>query len=73
MPLMDRWKPALSGPEDTELQCAKDMLLAASFVRSLESRDQEINLEVRLISDRLEQLAKPPVRKLDRQSRLSIL
>lgn len=58
MPLIDRWKTALSGPEDNDLQCAKDLLLAASFVRSLESRDQAINLEISSQADALDALAK---------------
>lgn len=58
MPLMDRWKSALSGHDDSNSQCAKDLLLAASFVRSLESTDQTVNLEIRQVSQQLDDLAK---------------
>ena len=58
MPLMDRWKSALSGLDDGNSQCSKDLLLAASFVRSLESTDQAVNLEIRQVSQQLDSLAK---------------
>jgi hypothetical protein len=38
-------------------QCAKDIALAASFVRSLESGDHDVNLELERLAGRLERLA----------------
>ncbi len=38
-------------------QCAKDIALAASFVRSLESGDHHVDLELQRIASRLEYLA----------------
>ena len=38
-------------------QCAKDIALAASFVRSLESGDHHVDLELQRLAGRLEHLA----------------
>lgn len=38
-------------------QCAKDIALAASFVRSLESGDHDADLELQRLAGRLEHLA----------------
>jgi hypothetical protein len=38
-------------------QCAKDIALAASFVRSLECGDAHVDLELRRLAGRLEHLA----------------
>ena len=38
-------------------QCAKDVALAASFVRSLETGDREVNMELRQLAGDLERIA----------------
>lgn len=38
-------------------QCAKDLALAASFVRSLETDDREVNVQLQQLAGDLEQIA----------------
>jgi hypothetical protein len=38
-------------------QCAKDLALAASFVRSLETADDNVNQELRRLAGQLERIA----------------
>ena len=59
MPFLERWKAAAADRSSSQqAQCAKDLLLAASFVRSLECADPQANHEIRLMSERLERLAR---------------
>ncbi len=58
MPFWKAWKVAAPEPDLTERKrCAKDIALAASFVRSLETSDGDVNLELRRLAGRLERLA----------------
>ena len=67
MPFLDKWKAAAADRSSSQqAQCAKDLLLAASFVRSLECADHQTNHEIRQISERLDRLARqinPPTSK----------
>ena len=62
MPFLDKWKAAAADRStNQQAQCAKDLLLAASFVRSLECSDPQANDEIRQVAERLDRLA----RKID--------
>ena len=52
------WKAASAEQDRTERKrCAKDIALAASFVRSLETTDNEVNRELQRLAGHLERLA----------------
>ena len=58
LPFWNAWRAASAEPELTEQKrCAKDIALAASFVRSLETNDGDVNLELQRLAGRLERLA----------------
>lgn len=59
LPFWSAWRAAASAePELSERKrCAKDIALAASFVRSLETSDGDVNLELQHLAGRLERLA----------------
>lgn len=58
MLLWNRWKNASTARNMArKRQCAKDLALAASFVRSLETDDREVNLQLRQLAGDLEQIA----------------
>lgn len=40
-----------------QVQCAKDIALAASFVRSLETNDHAVNVELKRVAGSLERIA----------------
>lgn len=58
MPIWERLKTA-SAQRDlaNKAQCAKDLALAASFVKSLETSDREVNQELQQLAGRLERIA----------------
>ncbi|MEM7226761.1 MAG: hypothetical protein AAF495_27565 [Pseudomonadota bacterium] len=59
MPFLEKWKAAAADRNSNQqAQCAKDLLLAASFVRSLECADHQANHEIRQIAERLDRLAR---------------
>jgi len=56
--LWSRWKTAAAEREQIEkTQCARDLALAASFVRSLETEDRAVNLELSRLAGHLERIA----------------
>lgn len=58
MPFWNKWKAATAEREQIEKsQCARDVALAASFVRSLETEDRAVNLELNRLAGRLEGIA----------------
>ena len=58
MPFWSRWKAATAEREHTrKTQCARDVALAASFVRSLETEDRAVNLELSRVASHLERIA----------------
>ena len=58
MPFWSAWKAASAAHDRIERKrCAKDIALAASFVRSLETSDSEVNLELERLAKHLERLA----------------
>ena len=58
MLLWNRWKNASTARNMARQRpCAKDLALAASFVRSLETDDREVNLQLRQLAGDLEQIA----------------
>ena len=58
MPFWSRWKAATAEREQTrKTQCARDVALAASFVRSLETEDRAVNLELSRAASHLERIA----------------
>ena len=58
VPFWKAWRAAAPKPELSERKrCAKDIALAASFVRSLETSDGDVNLELQRLAGRLERLA----------------
>ena len=58
LPFWKAWRAAAPEAELTERKrCAKDIALAASFVRSLETNDGDVNLELQRLAGRLERLA----------------
>ena len=58
LPFWTAWRAASAEPELTERKrCAKDIALAASFLRSLETSDGDVNLELQRLAGRLERLA----------------
>ena len=58
MPFWSRWKAATAERELIEkTQCARDVALAASFVRSLETEDRAVNLELSRLAGHLERIA----------------
>ena len=58
MPFWTAWKAASARHDRTERKrCAKDIALAASFVRSLETGDSEVNVELQRLAVHLERLA----------------
>ncbi len=65
MPFWSKWKAAAAERDQVEKsQCARDVALAASFVRSLETDDLAVNLELDRLAGRLEGIAG----KLDQRS-----
>ena len=69
MTFLDKWKSSTVDRTATlHAQCAKDLHLAASFVRSLECADHKANLEIRQIADRLEKLSRQVVRPSDKEA-----
>jgi len=58
VPIWERMKSASVARDlaDTA-QCAKDLALAASFVRSLETADGDVNQELRRLAGQLERIA----------------
>jgi hypothetical protein len=58
VPFWTAWKAASAEHARTERKrCAKDIALAASFVRSLETNDSEVNLKLQRLASHLERLA----------------
>jgi len=58
LPFWNKWKAATAEREQIEKsQCARDVALAASFVRSLETEDLAVNLELGRLAGRLEGIA----------------
>ena len=58
LPFWKAWRAAAPEPELSERKrCAKDIALAASFVRTLETNDGDVNLELQRLAGRLERLA----------------
>jgi len=58
LPFWSRWKTAAAEREQIEkTQCARDLALAASFVRSLETEDRAVNLELSRLAGHLERIA----------------
>ncbi len=58
MPFWNKWKAANAERERIEKsQCARDVALAASFVRSLETEDRAVNLELSRLAGQLERIA----------------
>jgi len=58
LPFWTAWKAASAKHDRMEQKrCAKDIALAASFVRSLETSDYEVNLELQRLASHLERLA----------------
>ncbi len=58
LPFWKTWRAAAPEPELSERKrCAKDIALAASFVRTLETSDGDVNLELQRLAGRLERLA----------------
>lgn len=58
MLLWDRMKSASTARDlARKRQCAKDLALAASFVRSLETDDREVNVQLQQLAGDLEQIA----------------
>ena len=58
MPIWKRLKSATAWRNQvSKAQCAKDVALAASFVRSLESDDAAVNEQLGKIAEQLERIA----------------
>lgn len=58
LPFWTKWKAATAERERVEkTQCARDVALAASFVRSLETEDRAVNLELSRLAGHLERIA----------------
>lgn len=58
MPIWEKLKTATAERNQADkAQCAKDLALAASFVRSLETEDGEVNEELRLLAGRLDRIS----------------
>lgn len=58
MPFWKAWRATAPKSELSERKrFAKDIALAASFVRSLETSDGDVNLELQRLAGRLERLA----------------
>lgn len=66
MLIWDLWKNAAAARhQSNRQQTAKDMVLAASFLRSLETEDGEVNRELGKLAGDLERLAGRLDRKPD--------
>ncbi len=58
MPIWEKLKNATAERNQADqAQCAKDLALAASFVRSLETEDGEVNEELRLLARQLDRIS----------------
>lgn len=58
MPFWIKWKAATAEREQIEkTRCARDVALAASFVRLLETEDGAVNLELGRLAGHLERIA----------------
>lgn len=58
MPIWEKLRIATAERNQADkAQCAKDLALAASFVRSLETEDGEVNEELRLLAGQLDRIS----------------
>jgi hypothetical protein len=58
VPIWEKLKSASAARDLADkAQCAKDLALAASFVRSLETEDGNVNQELRHLAGQLERIA----------------
>ena len=67
MPIWEKLKTATADRNQADkAQCAKDLALAASFVRSLETEDREVNEELRQVAGQLDRVSQ----RLEARARL---
>jgi hypothetical protein len=67
LPIWEKLKTATADRNQADkAQCAKDLALAASFVRSLETEDREVNEELRQVAGQLDRVSQ----RLEARARL---